>query len=228
MPVRPNLRAWCGLRRCLCFLSCSGKKANPAGNNKKRPPHFCGGFVFALSIFPGSHPKSWSTYMSLTSVFGMAASLSAAGGRISEGAACAAVGNTHACFVRQCGCRAPQTETGGPSPVPIYKRKTSTLRLRFLVFALSIFPGSHPPSIVDVHELNFCVRDGNRWTLMTINTNYVDGFPHLLYQSTLLCSNNLGDPYRIRTDVNGVRGRCLNHLTNGPLVHLQGLEPGTH
>ena len=37
-----------------------------------------------------------------------------------------------------------------------------------------------------------------------------------------------GDPYRIRTDVNGVRGRCLNHLTNGPLVHLQGLEPGTH
>ena len=26
----------------------------------------------------------------------------------------------------------------------------------------------------------------------------------------------LGDPYRIRTDVNGVRGRCLNHLTNGP------------
>ena len=27
-----------------------------------------------------------------------------------------------------------------------------------------------------------------------------------------------GDPYRIRTDVNGVRGRCLNHLTNGPVV----------
>ena len=23
-----------------------------------------------------------------------------------------------------------------------------------------------------VHELNFCVRDGNRWTLMTINTNF--------------------------------------------------------
>ena len=37
-----------------------------------------------------------------------------------------------------------------------------------------------------------------------------------------------GDPYRIRTDVNGVRGRCLNHLTNGPLVRLHGLEPGTH
>ena len=25
-----------------------------------------------------------------------------------------------------------------------------------------------------------------------------------------------GDPYRIRTDVKGVRGLCLNHLTNGP------------
>ena len=39
------------------------------------------------------------------------------------------------------------------------------------MFALLIFPGSRPPSIVSVHELNFCVRDGNRWTLMTINTN---------------------------------------------------------
>ena len=45
-----------------------------------------------------------------------------------------------------------------------------------LVFALPIFPGSRPPSIVGVHELNFCVRDGNRWTLMTINTNSLDGF----------------------------------------------------
>ena len=27
-------------------------------------------------------------------------------------------------------------------------------------------------SELSVHELNFCVRDGNRWTLMTINTNY--------------------------------------------------------
>ena len=44
-----------------------------------------------------------------------------------------------------------------------------------IVLALPIFPGSHPPSIVGVHELNFCVRDGNRWTLMTINTNYLDG-----------------------------------------------------
>ena len=47
---------------------------------------------------------------------------------------------------------------------------------RGFVFALLIFPGSHPPSIVSVHVLNFCVRDGNRWTHMTINTNYVVAF----------------------------------------------------
>ena len=41
-----------------------------------------------------------------------------------------------------------------------------------IVFALPIFPGSRPPSIVGTNELNFCVRDGNRWTLIVINTNY--------------------------------------------------------
>ena len=129
----------------------------------------------------------------------------------------------------------------------------------FVVLALSIFPASRPASIVDADELNFCVRDGNRWTLIAINTNYVDGFcPSFICQSALR-SNSLwiiapfrscvnpsfslrskaqhgalyhargaGDPYRIRTDVKGVRGLCLNHLTNGPLVHLHGLEPGTH
>ena len=91
---------------------------------------------------------------------------------------------------------------------------------RGFVLALPIFPGRHQPSIVGANELNFCVRDGNRWTLIAINTNYKMSITHLFKKN--------GDPYRIRTDVNGVRGRCLNHLTNGPLVHLQGLEPGTH
>ena len=68
------------------------------------------------------------------------------------------------------------------------------------MLALPIFPGSRPPSIVGADVLNFCVRDGNRWTHIAINTNLL----------------TFGDPYRIRTDVNGVRGRCLNHLTNGP------------
>ena len=40
------------------------------------------------------------------------------------------------------------------------------------MLALPIFPGSHPPSIVGACELNFCVRDGNRWDLIAINTDY--------------------------------------------------------
>ena len=56
----------------------------------------------------------------------------------------------------------------------------------------------------------------------------LDGVYSIFYISNAFALDNLGDPYRIRTDVNGVRGRCLNHLTNGPLVQLQGLEPGTH
>ena len=72
------------------------------------------------------------------------------------------------------------------------------------MLALPIFPASRPASIVGGIVLNFCVRDGNRWTHNPINTNYISFFA------------KFGDPYRIRTDVNGVRGRCLNHLTNGP------------
>ena len=57
-----------------------------------------------------------------------------------------------------------------------------------------------------------------------------DGIKAIFYIKSHLASNSkkiiapwkpdvkrkVGDPYRIRTDVNGVRGRCLNHLTNGP------------
>ena len=39
------------------------------------------------------------------------------------------------------------------------------------VLALPIFTARHQATIVGVSELNFCVRDGNRWTLTTINTN---------------------------------------------------------
>ena len=35
-----------------------------------------------------------------------------------------------------------------------------------------IFPGRRQPSIVTVNELNYCVRNGNRCTLVTINTYY--------------------------------------------------------
>ena len=51
------------------------------------------------------------------------------------------------------------------------------------MLALPIFPGRHQPSIVGAYELNFCVRDGNRWTLIAINTNSCGWvFTHRLYQ----------------------------------------------
>ena len=59
------------------------------------------------------------------------------------------------------------------------------------MLALLIFPGSHPPSIVSADELNFCVRDGNRWTLIAINTNlYGWVTTHHLYVKALLSSNS--------------------------------------
>ena len=54
------------------------------------------------------------------------------------------------------------------------QKRNRTLSCAVIVLALPIFPGSHPPSIVGANELNFCVRDGNRWTLAAINTNYTN------------------------------------------------------
>ena len=44
------------------------------------------------------------------------------------------------------------------------------------MLALPIFTASRPATIVGASELNFCVRDGNRWTLTAINTNYSEGY----------------------------------------------------
>ena len=41
------------------------------------------------------------------------------------------------------------------------------------MLALPIFTASRPATIVGADELNFCVRDGNRWTLIAINTNCI-------------------------------------------------------
>ena len=101
--------------------------------------------------------------------------------------------------------------------------------------ALPIFPGRRQPSIVGRNELNFRVRDGNGWTLALISTNSISsrsglrrlvrictlyGFSRALsstlYRKERIALRFAGDPYRIRTDVKGVRGLCLNHLTNGP------------
>ena len=48
--------------------------------------------------------------------------------------------------------------------------KNPNFSFGFLFRQLSIFPGSLPPSIVDVKELNFRVRYGNGWGLFAIAT----------------------------------------------------------
>ena len=94
------------------------------------------------------------------------------------------------------------------------KKKHRSSERCFFVLALPIFPGRLQPSIVSRSELNFRVRDGNGWTLALIRTNYSGR--SRLRGTTYSIRRKSGDPYRIRTDVKGVRGLCLNHLTNGP------------
>ena len=59
----------------------------------------------------------------------------------------------------------------GTNPVAALKKASPIGETFLFVLALPIFPASHPASIVGADELNFCVRDGNRWTLIAINTN---------------------------------------------------------
>ena len=42
---------------------------------------------------------------------------------------------------------------------------------------LPILPGRFQPSTFGVYELNYCVRDGNRWFLVAIVTEFVRVFP---------------------------------------------------
>ena len=100
---------------------------------------------------------------------------------------------------------------------------------------LPIFPGRHQPSIFGTIELNFRVRYGNGWTLNVFNTNFLLShyitfyfslqafslfFTHFFLLFFLLgvfpLHRTLGDSYGNRTRVSGVRGRCLNRLTNEP------------
>ena len=103
------------------------------------------------------------------------------------------------------------------------KRKSSNLRCCFRCRRWVIFPGRRQPSIVTVNELNYCVRNGNRCTLVTINTYYFVAHSCaalLLYHTISLLSTSFlkkfGDPWENRTPVCGVRGRRLSRLTNGP------------
>ena len=108
------------------------------------------------------------------------------------------------------------------------------------VSALPIFPGRRQPSIFGASELNCRVRNGNGWTLTAISTDYSIsqslgsiGKPTkcssmemrkqrrepaftLAWKRAIRSLLSNGDPYESRTRVCGVRGRRLNHLTNGP------------
>ena len=45
----------------------------------------------------------------------------------------------------------------------------------YLCWHRPIFPDRRQSSIVGTDELNFRVRNGNGWTLIVIDTNYVNG-----------------------------------------------------
>ena len=54
------------------------------------------------------------------------------------------------------------------------KKKASFRDALIIKRQQSIFPGGHPPSIFDAKELNFCVRNGNRWILLAFATAMVE------------------------------------------------------
>ena len=57
--------------------------------------------------------------------------------------------------------RKPNTKKDTPSGVPLSNQR------------LPILPGRLQPSTFGVYELNYCVRDGNRWILIAIATESV-------------------------------------------------------
>ena len=89
---------------------------------------------------------------------------------------------------------------------PLVKTAPTPLLLAFLGKRFAGLPRNHGEEALGLAPYVNWVR--------TQTTNY---YMTLLFNCQALSSwRKFGDPYRIRTDVNGVRGRCLNHLTNGP------------
>ena len=93
-----------------------------------------------------------------------------------------------------------------------------------------------PPTTLGAKKLNFCVRHGNRCILLAIATTLFFWIITLQPLKCRLQESNLWpsvydtdalptelsrhtDPYGIWTHVTAVKGRCLNHLTNGPLLN---------
>ena len=103
---------------------------------------------------------------------------------------------------------------------------TGWAKEEYLSWRLPIVPGRCQPSIVGTSELNFCVRDGNRWTLTVINTNY-SIFP--VSGSTIPVSirNLMVTRAGIEPTLTAWEAAVLTAWPTGRLVHHQGLEPGT-
>ena len=74
----------------------------------------------------------------------------------------------------------------------------------------SIFPGSHPPSIFDTDELNFCVRNGNRWILIASNTDFTLNWTRILFRTKITWSSP--------------RPISIAKLNMSPYLHLQPIN----
>ena len=56
---------------------------------------------------------------------------------------------------------------------PFFQDRERFYPFPVLCWHWAIFPGRFQPSIFATAELNFCVRNGYRWTLCVCNTNYL-------------------------------------------------------
>ena len=86
------------------------------------------------------------------------------------------------------------------------------------MLALPIFPGSRPPSIVGANELNFCVRDGNRWTLIAINTNSCGWLLTIFYIKSVSTSNSIRIVAQFYAIVNTLLRNLVTHTGFEPML----------
>ena len=105
------------------------------------------------------------------------------------------------------------------------KKKRDSLSTVSFVLALPIFPARLQASIFGVNELNFRVRNGNGWTLVTINTNSLS--LNSLYNFPRFVKQNVVTRRRIELLFAAWEAAVLTAWPTGHMVHLQGLEPWT-
>ena len=162
---------------CILTFSHYPSRHPSALGQKETPQPRLRSIVLALPIFTGSEP---------TAAGGGRKEASEWQGSVGDAGVCAKdsrrdtpTGQPQENYHKRRNRRAPQTETG--EILILTSKNLHPNGWRLNMFALPIFTASHPATIVGVRVLNFCVRDGNRWTHTTINTNYLDGFNHHIY-----------------------------------------------